>query len=176
MDFIRTLRLLADYFSTRESRWAVIGGLALAAHGAGRLTHDVDILVPRAAQRGLIEYLEANGYETLHVSEGYSNHAGDVSDLGRVDVVYVDEDTARQVFGAARRHELFPGVALPVPAAEHLVAMKVLAASNDPSRKLQELADITALLRAAGLDADTVRATFERHGMLREWEQVRDGL
>jgi hypothetical protein len=55
-----------------------------------------------------------------------------------------------------------------VPRAEHLAAMKVQAMRNDPSRLLQDLADVQYLLRLAGTDRDEVRSYFDRAG-LREW-------
>jgi hypothetical protein len=53
-----------------------------------------------------------------------------------------------------------------------MAAMKVLAMKNDPERKLQELADIAALLRLPGVDAADVRRAFERHGMLAWWGEL----
>lgn len=74
MDFAAALRRLGDHLDAADARRAVIGGLALAVRGAGRLTHDLDIVTERRAQDGLIAFLESLGYETLHASDGYSNH------------------------------------------------------------------------------------------------------
>jgi hypothetical protein len=46
--------------------------------------------------------------------------------------------------------------------------MKVQAMRNDPSRLLQDLADVQYLLRLAGIDRAEVRGYFERAG-LQEW-------
>ena len=176
MEFAKVLQLVARHLDAEEADWAVIGGLALAVHGAGRLTHDVDIVTERRAQAALVDYLESLGYETLHRSEGYSNHAHSEAAFGRLDVVYVDGTTARDLLGAATESEVLPEVFAKVPRAEHLVAMKVLAAKNDPSRRLQEIADIAALLRAVELDPTAVRSYFERHDLIDAWEQIRDSL
>lgn len=176
MDFIAALERLSSYLDGAGAEWAVVGGLALAAHGAGRLTHDLDIVTERRVQSDLVRHLESLGYETLHVSAGYSNHAHADPAMGRIDVVYVDGQTAQDLFGEAAEADLLPGCRVRVPRPEHLVAMKVLAASNDPSRLLQEMADIVALLRAVELGPEVVRPYFERHGLLGEWERVRDAL
>lgn len=176
MDFALVLRIVRDWFDERRADWAVVGGLALAAHGAGRLTNDLDIVAPRSLQEEIISFLEQAGYRTLHRSEGYSNHLHGQAAFGRVDVVYVDARTGGELFAAARTLELLPGLSARVPRVEHLVAMKVLAAKNDPSRALQELADIVSLLRASGTAAGVVRGYFERHGMLEDWRRVRDAL
>ena len=54
-----------------------------------------------AAQAPLVDFLEALGYETLHVSAGYSNHQHADADWGGVDVIYVDEETAARSFPPA---------------------------------------------------------------------------
>ena len=176
MEFASVLKRVGAQLESVGADWAVVGGLALAVHGAGRVTTDVDIAVERWAQGALVEFLESVGYETLHVSEGYSNHAHEDPAMGRLDVVYVDASTADDLLGGAATFEIFPGVRAKVPCAEHLVAMKVLAAKNDPGRRLQEMADIVALLRAKELGADSVRRYFERHDSIDTWEQVRDSL
>lgn len=176
MDFAGALRRLGDHLDSAEARWAVVGGLALAARGAGRLTHDLDIVTERPAQTGLIAFLESLGYDTLHTSEGYSNHAHSDPKLGRIDIVYVDDDTSRKLFLEASVEEIFPGLSAPVPRAEHLIAMKVLAASNDPTRRLQEMADIVALMRACGIAPRDVRQYFERHDLLDDWDEIRDSF
>lgn len=176
MDFSQALRHLREALDVAGARWAVIGGLALAAHGAGRLTYDLDIVTELRVQPELVDHLESLGYETMHRSEGYSNHVHRRREMGRIDVVYVDETTARILFTEATEVELFPGVPSRIPQPEHLVAMKVLAAKNDPTRRLQEMADIVTLMRATGLEPDVVRPYFERHGQLESWRQIRDSL
>lgn len=176
MDFANAVERLAKQLEAANTPWAVIGGLALAAHGAGRLTYDLDVVTESGAQADLIQFLESLGYETLHVSRGYSNHAHLDPEMGRIDVVYVDGETSRQLFSEAGKHELFPGVDAFVPRPEHLVAMKVLAAKNDPTRRLREMADIAGLMRACGLDPAAVRQYFERYELLDDWGQIRDSL
>lgn len=176
MEFANVLQLVGQHLESEGKDWAVVGGLALAVHGAGRMTHDVDIATVGSAQGVLVQHLESLGYETLHCSDGYSNHAHQNATMGRVDVVYLDGPTAGLLFAEALQTEVVPGVVAKVASVGHLVAMKVLAAKNDPSRHLQEMADIVALLRAADLDAESVRSCFERHRLIDAWEQVRDSL
>jgi hypothetical protein len=176
MDFAKALRIVASGLEDVEAPWAVIGGLALAVHGAGRFTRDLDIVTEYRVQDHLISHLETLGYGTLHRSRGYSNHVHSDAEKGRIDVVYVEGETARILFSEAERREILPGLEALVPKPEHLVAMKVLAAKNDPTRRLQELADIAGLLRARGIAPDVVRPYFERHGLLKDWEEIRASL
>jgi hypothetical protein len=165
VDFERVLRALAEYFDSNDAPWGVIGGLAMAVHGAARTTLDVDIVVDGEFQDLLVKHLESLGYSTLHRSTGYSNHLHNEPDLGRVDVVYVRGDTSREIFGNTELHPGPGGFEIPVPRPEHLAAMKAYSIKNDPSRALHELADIRTLLDAPGVDKSEVNSYFERYGL-----------
>jgi hypothetical protein len=173
VDFAAVLALLADAFERRlHARYAVIGGVGLAAMGMPRSTLDVDVVTDGAVQAELVDLLEREGYETLHRSSGYSNHLHRDPSRGRVDVVYVAGDTADALFGAVRLLDGPGGRPMPVPSPEHLAAMKVLAIKNDPSRTFQDLADIRFLLARGGADRQAVRSYFERHGLLERYLDV----
>ena len=138
------------------------------AYGQSRATFDLDLLTASAAQGPLVALLAELGYEPLHVSPSYSNHQHPDPDWGGVDLIYVDEQTAGLLFPACTlRLRLGAREAL-VPRAEHLAAMKVQAMRNDPSRLMQDLADVQYLLRLPGTDRAEVRGYFEKAG-LTEW-------
>lgn len=176
MDFARVFDLVAAFLEARGSRVAVVGGLGLHGHGVTRATLDLDLVCDSEAQAALVTFMEAQGYETLHRSLGYSNHLHRDPQMGRVDVVYVDAATARRLFPeCSPLLELGSRRAL-VPRAEHLAAMKVQALKNDPTRELQDLADVQALLRLPGVDAAEVRGYFERAGLLDRYDAIRRSL
>lgn len=160
MNFAAVLALLADAFERQlHVRYAVIGGVGLAAMGMPRSTLDVDVVTDAAAQPRLVELLEREGYETLHRSSGYSNHLHRDLSRGRVDIVYVSGDTADALFGATRLLAGPGGGPVPVPSPEHLAAMKVLAIKSDPSRTFEDLADIRFLLAHVGAIDRSCEAT-----------------
>ena len=66
---------MAPFLEEQGFRCAVVGALGLHAYGHSRATFDLDLVVPSGAQRSLVGFLEKLGYETVHVSSGYSNHA-----------------------------------------------------------------------------------------------------
>jgi hypothetical protein len=150
----------------------VAGALGLHAYGHSRATFDLDVVTVRAAQAPLVAALEALGYETLHVSPGYSNHQHPDADWGGVDVIYVDEETARQLFSGCSGRLRIGDRDAPVPRPEHLAAMKVQAMRNDPTRLVQDLADVQELLRLPETDRAEVRRYFERAGMLEWYERL----
>jgi hypothetical protein len=175
MDFAGVLSAVAAFLTAAGHRFAVIGGVALAAYGRARTTVDLDILVSREVQAALLAHLEALGYRTLHQSSGYSNHEHSDSRLGRLDVVYVDAETAEAVFSAARELPGPRGLAMPTAAPEHLIAMKVLAMKNDPSRTSLEMADLRFLLDLPQVEPASVRPSFERYGLVERFEELRRG-
>jgi hypothetical protein len=174
MDFAHVLRMLRGFFSGCDQPFAVVGGLGLAAHGIGRTTFDIDIVVDVEVQEPLIGFLESQGYETLHRSSGYSNHLNSEALGGRVDVVYLRGETSRQIFEDAILCPGPGGLDMPVPRPEHLAAMKVFAMKNDPSRTLGELADIRQLLGLPGVDREEIRSYFIKYGLEGVFEQLED--
>ena len=173
MDFARVLATLAGFFEREGIRYAVVGAFGLQAYGLGRATMDVDLVTEAEAQRQVLAFLESLGYETLHVSSGYSNHVHPMQEMGRVDLVYVGGDTSRLLFGQCVRALELGARHLPVPRPEHLAAMKVQAMKNDPGRTLQEMADIQFLLQVPGIDEEEIRSYFERAGLLARYHEIK---
>jgi hypothetical protein len=168
LDFARVLDRVAPLLEKGGLPYAVVGGLGLHAYGYSRATFDLDLVTRSEAQAPLVALLEELGYETVHRSAGYSNHSHPDPEWGGVDVVYVDDATARQLFAACSRTLKLGDREIPVPSAEHLIAMKVQALRNDPSRELQDLADIEHLLALPDTSWEKVRGYFEPAGMT-EW-------
>ena len=155
--------------------FAIVGALALHTYGYSRATNDVDLLVGRDAQDRLVAFLEKCGFETLHRSDGYSNHLHADPALGRLDVIYVDEDTRGKIFAEARPASL-AGMSVLVPKPEHLAAMKIHAMKNDSSRAFQDMADIQFLMRLPGVDREQIRAYFYKSGQLKRFHELERSL
>lgn len=172
VDFAFVVRQFVDFFESHSIRYAVIGGLALQAWGSSRFTRDVDFAVERTARDGVVAFAESLGFETLHLSEGYSNHFHADRSRGRVDFMYVDPGTAEKLFRATSRKPVLGDLVLPVPAPEHLLAMKALAMKNAPQRVLADSADVQFLLRLPGTDRTAVRDYFARHGLLELFDAI----
>ena len=171
MDFARTYDRIARFLDSEGFSHAIVGALGLHAYGLTRATTDVDFVTESRASSKLVPFLVSEGYQTLHLSEGYSNHVHPNPDLGRVDVVYVGGETSRKIFEECREFDL-GGRRVRVPRPEHLAAMKVQAMKNDPSRSLQDLADIRFLLTLPGIDRQEIRGYFERGGMGERFEEI----
>jgi hypothetical protein len=173
MDFRRVAETLAEFFTGRELPFAVVGGVALHAYGLSRATFDLDVLTSREAQTEVVEFLESLGYETLYRSAGFSNHNHPRQEWGRVDVVYVEGETRREIFSGVETRSAV-GLELPVPRAEHLAAMKLHALENDPDRAAQDFADLRYLIHLPEIDQDEVKDYFARRGMLDRYDDLRE--
>jgi len=173
MQFDEVLRTWRDFFEREHIRYAVIGGLAMQAWGRSRFTNDADIAVERRARERVIDHAESLGYETIHVSEGYSNHLHSKERFGRIDFMYVDTRTADQIFQRAVEKPIANDVAMVVAAPEHLAMMKIIAIKNNPPRAAYEAEDIRLLINLPGVDTDSVRDYFDQHGMLEMWNAIK---
>ncbi|MDX2200616.1 MAG: nucleotidyltransferase family protein [Phycisphaerae bacterium] len=165
----RTLAAIAKRFDELNIEYAVVGGMALVAHGYLRTTADVDLLVRPDGLEALHRALDGRGY--LPPFEG-SRNLRDTSTGVRIEFVVTGQ---------------YPGdgkpkpVAFPEPSAafierdgirfitlEKLIELKLASGISNPGR-LRDLADVQELIRELQLPADFadrldpfVRAEFAR--------------
>lgn len=175
MNLRTILQNLIEFFERQKIDHALIGAFALKAYGYLRATQDVDFLARARDQETIVRFLEALGYETLYRSRGFSNHVHAIQALARIDLVYVDGETAETIFSEARPLLVLESLSIPVVKAEHLIALKVFAMKNDPERAFREMADLQYLLRLPGLDHEEVRGHFERYGQLDRYRELASG-
>jgi hypothetical protein len=176
VDFAHAYGQVAAFLEERGFPLAVVGGLGLHAYGITRATFDLDLITEAAVQGDLVVFLERDGYETLHRSAAYSNHLHREPEGGRLDFIYVDQETSRRLFAGCRPLLTLGGRRALVPRPEHLVAMKVQAMKNDPSRALQDMADVQALLRLPDVDQAEARGYFDHAGLSEEYDAIRRRL
>jgi len=176
VDFSRVIEEVAGFFDRENARFALAGAFALHAYGLSRATSDLDFVTESRVRERLVTFLESLGYETLYSSPGYSNHLHPKPELGRVDLIYVDGETARRLFESPGASLRLGGHDLKVPRAEHLAAMKVHAMKNDPGRALQEMADIRFLLQLDGVDEREIQEYFEKAGLRERFDEIKDSL
>ena len=172
MDIARVLSVIRPFFEERAEPYAIVGGLALLAYGAPRATFDVDLLAPRGTRDDFVAFLEAQHFTTLSLQAGFSNHQHPEPALGRLDVIYVSGTTAAAVFAGCEGKTIAPGIEVPVPRPEHLVAMKVQAFAKDRTR-YSDLADLQFLLSLPELDQAQARGYFESAGLSNYYDELR---
>jgi hypothetical protein len=94
-----------------------------------------------------------------HAGVAKSIRSGNV----RVDIMYVEGDTADEIFAHVQKRILFREHEYTVVAPEHLIAMKLFAASHNPERTLKDLADVREIMRRADVDRGTIKKMFAKY-------------
>jgi hypothetical protein len=174
----RALERLVANLTRLEIPYAVVGAMALNAHGYRRTTTDVDVLVRREGLEAFKKALLGRGYvEKFPGSRGFR----DVSENVDVDVVLAGD---------------FPGDGLPKPVAfpdpatvavrgerfallplERLIELKLASGMTAPHR-LRDLADVLELIRVGDLPESFTRLLHpyvrDKYRELWRAAQVRD--
>lgn len=141
---------------------ALIGALALAAHGVVRTTDDVDLLVDSDDEPLVHAALRTLGYAcTRHSSEAGSFRRGEDS----VHLMHAHRPLARRLLAEAELRQTPVGPCR-VISAEGLIACKLQGWVNNPARQ-PDIDDIRSLLvvKAGQLDMAEVRGYFELFDM-----------
>jgi predicted nucleotidyltransferase len=159
MDLRAVLLELHDALREAGIEHALIGGLALAAHGAARATVDLDLLAEGARADDVDRLLRERGYQPLHRSEHVANYAASDARRGRVDFLFARRAYGRAMLARAEVRRVL-GASIRVVDAADLIGLKVQASSNDPARRLRDLADIERLLETAAVDLERAREYF----------------
>lgn len=160
-NLLRQLREAIQAFEALGSRPALIGGLALAAHQVVRATQDIDLLLAVEDAETADGLLTQLGYTCIHRSQDAANYRRGSEGL---DILYAHRSEARRLLDNATERE-FPFGRLRVVSAEGLIAFKLQALVNDPSRG-RDIIDIRDLLKANRntLDLVEVRRFFSLFG------------
>ena len=153
---------------------ALIGGLALAAHGAGRATNDLDLLADGDRSDDLDRILRERGYECLQRTQYVANYVAATPERGRVDVLFARLARGRAMLERAAVHAIL-GAPIRVVDAADLIGLKVQSSSNDPSRRYLDLADIDRLLRGPMVDLARVREYFRLFDREKELDALLSG-
>lgn len=175
MQFDAVLRMFGDFFEREHIQWAVAGGLAVAAWGYQRTTHDIDFVVSGVSREKVTAFAESAGYETIHSSEGFSHHVHPIEDFGRVDALYVYGQTAEEMFASATKRLAAGKVSVPVISAEHIAMMKAFAIKANPTRKRGDARDVQFLLSLPGINREAIRNYFARFGLLEFFDDIDSG-
>jgi hypothetical protein len=164
MTIIEQFKLLTEFFKQENMDYAVVGAFALYAYGYTRTTKDIDFITRIEYQEKIITFLELCEFETLHCSDGFSNHLHPIR-KDRIDIIYISDQTAEIILGSAKKKLVLHNLELPVVCPEHLVALKLFAIQNDPARKFKELADIKEVLCLTNIDKAVIKELFEKYNL-----------
>jgi hypothetical protein len=162
--FLRVLRHTASTLRDARIPHLFMGGLASAAHGRPRWTHDIDVFVrPGDAGRAL-DALGAAGFATQKTDPTWLYKG--VKDRVLVDVIFLSDGQVildDEMLRRAREADL-EGVQVPTISPEDLIVIKALVHKE---RSPRHWFDALALLRREDLDWDYLIGRASRYSSLR---------
>lgn len=147
MEFKTVLeKILAD-FNGQNIRYALMGGFALGLWGFGRATADIDFLAHGEDMNKVEAIMKKLGYDCRYKSENVSQYISPLIVLGEVDFIHAFREPSIKMLQRAEEKSVFNDVLkIRVLKPEDLVALKLQAIKNDPSRKPADALDIKTLL------------------------------
>jgi hypothetical protein len=150
-DLRATLLKASDALQKRNVAHALIGGFALAFHGINRATADVDFLADGTNRAEILQALQNEGFILRFESSEVLQFTG----IGNLDILLANRPISQQMLKDAILQQNLPVYLLRV---EDIIGLKIQAYINDPSRELQDKADIQQLMnRHPGLDWQRVK-------------------
>ena len=141
MDLRKLLATTHAFLESAQVRHALIGGLALGAHGVQRFTNDVDWLAHGDDRLALKQALLASGFVALSETQEAAHFGGH----GPVDVLFANQPLSQEMIAQA---PLLAGLTIKCLGPEAIIGLKIQAYINAPKRELRDKADIQALMEA----------------------------
>jgi hypothetical protein len=136
-------------------RTILVGGNAINLHAYFRATFDVDLLVPEGQAERWVSFFQRHGYGVMTRTPNFVrlHFAADPTAALPVDLMLADEQTFERIREQSLRRDIGNGLTLPIPAALHLIAMKLHALRN-PARVEAgiDLLDVKHLIKSADID------------------------
>lgn len=129
-------------------KFAVIGGIAVNAHGQNRSTEDIDFLVtsfPPNLKLNNSEYMGKFNFYKTKSSTGTHLIIDHKSGTGYVKLLLANDQLRKEAINNIKNIYIL-GVNVPVVSPEFLVALKLKAITFNPKRKMKDVADITSIL------------------------------
>jgi hypothetical protein len=171
MDLRAALVAIHSALSKREVDHALIGGLALAAHGAARATVDLNWIAEGRRDDDIDAVLRSQGYEAIYRTQQVGNYLSADPVKGRVDFLFVRRERGLAILQRATDHGVM-GERVRVVDASDLIGLKVQAYANNPARKMRELADIERLVTFGSVDMNRMRDYFRLFAFESDLDQL----
>jgi hypothetical protein len=163
LDLRQTLKLAHSLLQDAAIDHALIGGLALATYGSTRATVDLDLLIHEADARAAKALLIKNGFSIDFESPEVIQLKG----IGYVDLLLARRPISQKMLFEANGQGP-DGIRVVRP--EDIIGLKIQAYKNNPSRELQDKADIQFLIAASpALDWQRIRSYADLFG---QWEVI----
>ena len=165
MSLRSTLKLAHSILDQHNIPHALIGGLALACYGSTRATVDLDLLIREENKNKVKEIFLENGFNLSFESDEVLQFSG----IGYVDILIARRPISQKILSEA--HINGPeGISF--VKSEDLIGLKIQAYVNDPSRELQDKADIQFLIEnVESMDWQRIKLYAD---LFQQWEVINE--
>jgi predicted nucleotidyltransferase len=144
---------IQEALTTRGHAFALVGGIAASTHGEARFTRDIDLVVAvvsDAEAEALVYALKTVGYVATTTVEHQATKRLATARLRHengvvCDLIFATCGIEREIVESAQLTEVFEGRSVRTATVEALLAMKVLAATDQRPR---DAGDIRAMVLA----------------------------
>lgn len=179
MNFDLIFKFLIDNLTSENIDFALMGGFALQAVGITRTTRDIDLLVLSQDSPKIKEIMLKHRYELLHENEDILNFTSKNFELGRVDFLLAHRKYTLAMLKRAKEEPVLGGkLKIKVLKVEDQIGLKIQAASNDPKRLYQDMADVRTLIEThyPKLDIKLIREYFSLFNREKEFDTILKGI
>jgi hypothetical protein len=165
MNLRATLKLAHTLLEQQHIPHALIGGLAMACYGSTRATVYLDLLVREENKIAVKDLFLNHGFTLVNESLEVLQFAG----LGYVDVLLARRPISQKILAEANKEG---PEGIHYVKVEDLIGLKIQAYVNDPSRELQDKADIQFLIETEeAMDWDRVRGHAD---LFNQWDAINE--
>ncbi len=165
MNLRATLKLAHSLLQQQQIPHAMIGGLAMACYGSGRATVDLDLLIHEENKDQVKKLFLTNGFTVVNETLEVLQFAG----MGYVDIILARRPISQKILSEA---SMVGPEGIKVVKAEDLIGLKIQAYMNDPSRELQDKADIQFLMgNTENLDWKLIKSYAD---LFNQWEMMNE--
>ena len=176
MEFKTVLEKLLTNFERLNIRYALMGGFALGLWGYGRATADIDFLAHRDDMDKVDTVMKSLDYECRYKSDNVSQYLSPLKIFGEVDFIYAYRETSLAMLRNAEEKTVFNGdLKIRVLKPESLIAFKLQAVKNNPSRTSVDLQDIKKLaeINRQNMDWSLIDHYAELLKMDEVWNEIK---
>lgn len=161
----QTLILVHEILSSNNIQHSLIGGLALTHYGSTRSTQDVDLLIHEADKSRVVTKMIESGFIKVYESADVIQFEG----RGLVDFLIARRPLSQEMLASSKKDGV-ENIQFVQP--EDLIALKIQAYKNDPSRAFQDKADIQFIIEnVEDLDWNKIKKYAD---LFNEWEVINE--
>jgi len=121
--------------------------------GFARNTIDLDLLVPTARRSAWLDLMRDLRFRLYHGSDAFAQFEPEGPGMVSVDLMFVEDRTWERLSAEPLERDV-AGHPVPIPRAEHLIALKLHSASSPDRQKPEtDWEDIRQIIRICGIDS-----------------------